>query len=106
MRVLVVEDEPHMAELLQRGLAAEGFAVDVAGTGEDAVSRALAAEYDAILLDVMLPGISGFEACRRMRASGVWASVVMLTARDSVEDRVAGLDTGADDYLVKPFAFA
>ena len=95
-----------MAALIQRGLVAEGFAVDVASNGEDAVAMALAAEYDSILLDVMLPGISGFEACRRMRSGGVWAPVLMVTARDSVEDRVAGLDTGADDYLVKPFAFA
>jgi two-component system OmpR family response regulator len=106
MRVLIVEDEPHMAELIRRGLVSEGFAVDVAANGEDAVSMAHAADYDSIVLDVMLPGISGFEACRRLRGAGVWTPVLMLTARDSVEDRVAGLDTGADDYLVKPFAFA
>lgn len=106
MRVLIVEDELRMASLIRRGLSKEGLAVDVAGRGEEAVWMAEATEYDAIVLDVMLPGISGFETCRRLRTSGVWAPVLMLTARDSVEDRVAGLDTGADDYLVKPFAFA
>jgi two-component system OmpR family response regulator len=106
VRVLIVEDELRMASLIRRGLSKEGLAVDVAGRGEEAVWMAEATEYDAIVLDVMLPGISGFETCRRLRTSGVWAPVLMLTARDSVEDRVAGLDTGADDYLVKPFAFA
>ena len=104
--MLIVEDELRMASLIRRGLSKEGLAVDVAGRGEEAVWMAEATEYDAIVLDVMLPGISGFETCRRLRTSGVWAPVLMLTARDSVEDRVAGLDTGADDYLVKPFAFA
>jgi two-component system OmpR family response regulator len=106
VRVLIVEDELRMASLIRRGLFQEGLAADVAGTGEDALWMAQASEYDAILLDVMLPGISGVETCRRLRTSGVWAPVLMLSARDSVEDRVAGLDTGADDYLVKPFAFA
>jgi two-component system OmpR family response regulator len=106
MRVLVVEDEPRMAGLIRRGFEREGLAADVAASGEDALWMAGAAEYDAIVLDVMLPGISGFETCRRLRSSGVWSPVLMLTARDAVEDRVAGLDTGADDYLVKPFAFA
>jgi two-component system, OmpR family, response regulator len=106
MRVLVVEDEARMAGLIRRGLAGEGLAADIAGRGEDAVWMAEAHDYDAIVLDVMLPGIDGFETCRRLRAAGVWAPVLMLTARDAVEDRVAGLDTGADDYLVKPFAFA
>ena len=106
MRVLVVEDELRMASLIRRGLVTEGLAADVAPTGEDALWMAQAHEYDAIVLDVMLPGINGFETCRRLRREGVWAPVLMLTARDSVEDRVAGLDTGADDYLVKPFAFA
>ena len=95
-----------MASLIHRGLVKEGLAADVAATGEDALWMAQAHEYDAIVLDVMLPGLSGFETCRRLRSSDVWAPVLMLTARDSVEDRVAGLDTGADDYLVKPFAFA
>jgi two-component system OmpR family response regulator len=106
MRVLVVEDEARMAGLIRRGLTGEGLAADIAGRGEDAVWMAEAHDYDAIVLDVMLPGIDGFETCRRLRAAGVWAPVLMLTARDAVEDRVAGLDTGADDYLVKPFAFA
>ena len=106
MRVLVVEDEVKMAALLRRGLGEEGMAVDVAPSGEDAIPRAAATEYGAIVLDVMLPGIDGFETCRRLRAEGVWAPVLMLTARDAVEDRVAGLDTGADDYLTKPFSFA
>lgn len=106
MRVLIVEDELRMAGLLRRGLVAEGLSADVAGTGEDALWMAQSHDYDAIVLDVMLPGINGFETCRRLRTSGVWAPVLMLTARNSVEDRVAGLDTGADDYLVKPFAFS
>jgi two-component system OmpR family response regulator len=106
VRVLIVEDELRMASLIRRGLVKEGLAADVAGKGEDALWMAGSTDYDAIVLDVMLPGISGFETCRRLRTNGVWAPILMLTARDSVEDRVAGLDTGADDYLVKPFAFA
>jgi two-component system OmpR family response regulator len=106
MRALIVEDELRMASLIRRGLAGEGFAADVAGTGAEAVWMAAAQDYDVIVLDVILPGIDGFETCRQLRARGIWAPVVMLTARDSVEDRVAGLDSGADDYLVKPFAFA
>jgi two-component system OmpR family response regulator len=106
MRVLVVEDEVKMAALLRRGLGEEGMAVDVVGRGEDALWRAGATEYDAIVLDVMLPGIDGFEACRRLRADGIWSPVLLLTARDAVEDRVEGLDGGADDYLTKPFSFA
>jgi two-component system OmpR family response regulator len=106
MRVLVVEDELRMASLIRRGLVEEGLSVDVAPTGEEALWKARASEYDAVVLDVMLPGMDGFETCRRLRTNGVWVPVLMLTARDSVEDRVAGLDTGADDYLVKPFAFA
>jgi two-component system OmpR family response regulator len=106
MRVLIVEDELRMAGLLRRGLVTEGLSADVVGSGEDALWMAQAHDYDAIVLDVMLPGINGFETCRRLRAVGVWAPVLMLTARNSVDDRVAGLDTGADDYLVKPFAFA
>jgi len=106
MRVLVVEDELRMASLIRRGLAAEGLAADVAAKGEDALWMAEAHDYDAIVLDVMLPGLNGFETCRRLRTNGVWAPVLMLTARDAVDDRVAGLDNGADDYLVKPFAFA
>jgi two-component system, OmpR family, response regulator len=106
MRVLLVEDELQMAGLIRRGLVEEGHAADVAPNGEDALWMAAAHPYDAIVLDVMLPGADGFETCRRIRAQGVRAPVLMLTARDSVEDRVAGLDSGADDYLVKPFAFA
>ena len=104
--MLVVEDELKMANLLRRGLVEEGHAVDVATTGDDAVWMAQAAEYDAIVLDLMLPGIGGVEVCRRIRGEGVWAPVLMLTALDGVEDRVAGLDAGADDYLPKPFSFA
>ena len=106
MRVLVVEDDLRLAGLLRRGLGKEGLAVDLASNGEDALWMAAAHDYDAIILDVTLPGIDGFETCRRLRVAGIWTAVLILTARDSVEDRVAGLDTGADDYLVKPFAFA
>jgi two-component system OmpR family response regulator len=106
MRVLVVEDEIKMAALLRRGLSEDGLAVDVVGSGEDALVRAHATDYDAIVLDVMLPGIDGFETCRRLREQGAWAPVLMLTARDAVEDRIEGLDRGADDYLTKPFSLA
>ena len=106
MRVLVVEDDVKMAGLLRRGLAEEGLAPDVARDGDDALWMAAATEYDAIVLDVMLPGTNGFEVCRRLRESGTWSPVLMLTARDSVDDRVEGLDAGADDYLTKPFSFA
>jgi two-component system, OmpR family, response regulator len=106
MRVLVVEDEPKMAGLVKRGLEEEGIAVDVAGRGEDAVWMAGSTEYDAVVLDVMLPGRDGFDVCARLRAEGIWAPVIMLTARDAVEDRVRGLDQGADDYLTKPFSLA
>jgi two-component system OmpR family response regulator len=106
MRVLIVEDELKMAGLLRRGLRQEGMAADVAVKGEDALWMAAATEYDAIVLDLMLPGIDGFEVCRRLREQGLWTPVLMLTARDAVEDRVAGLDSGADDYLVKPFSYA
>ena len=92
MRVLIVEDELKMASLLHRGLVEEGHAADVAPTGEDAVWMAQSHPYEAIVLDVMLPGVSGFETCRQLRNAGVWAPVLMLTARDGVEDRVAGLD--------------
>jgi two-component system OmpR family response regulator len=106
MRVLVVEDEPRMATLLERGLRDEGYAVDVATNGTDGLWLGTENEYDAIVLDVMLPEIDGFTVCRRLRASERWAPVLMLTARTAVEDRVGGLDVGADDYLVKPFSFA
>jgi CheY-like chemotaxis protein len=106
VRVLVVEDELRMAGLIRRGPVQEGLAADVAEKGEDALWMSGAHEYDVIVLDVMLPGIDGLETCSRLRKNGIWAPVLMLTARDSVEDRVAGLDTGADDNLAKPFAFA
>ena len=104
--MLIVEDEVKLASLIRRGLRDEGMLADVAVKGEDALWMAAATAYDAIVLDVMLPGIDGFEVCRRLRGDGVWSPVLMLTARDAVEDRVAGLDGGADDYLVKPFSFA
>jgi two-component system OmpR family response regulator len=106
MRALIVEDEVKMAGLIRRGLQADGIAADVAIKGEDALWMAGSTPYDVIVLDVMLPGIDGFETCRRLRGDGVWSPVLMLTARDSVEDRVQGLDIGADDYLTKPFSFA
>jgi len=106
MRLLVVEDEIKMAGLLVRGLCEDGHAVDVARTGDDALWMGQAVEYDAVVLDLMLPGIDGVSVCRAWRENGVWTPVLMLTARDGVEDRVAGLDAGADDYLPKPFSFA
>jgi two-component system, OmpR family, response regulator len=105
MRVLIVEDELKMAGLLRRGLLEDGHAADVAAKGEDALWMARATDYDAIVLDVMLPGLTGFEVCRRLRADGIWSPVLMLTARDAVQDRIEGLDNGADDYLTKPFSF-
>jgi two-component system OmpR family response regulator len=105
VRVLVIEDEAKLAEVIARGLREEGYAADTAGRGEDALWMAQAASYDAILLDVMLPGADGFEVCRQLRDLGVWSPVLMLTARDAIDDRVSGLDAGADDYLVKPFSF-
>jgi two-component system, OmpR family, response regulator len=105
MRVLVVEDEVKMGSLLRRGLQEDGHAADVARTADDALWMAAAVDYDAIVLDVMLPGRDGFEVCRELRERGVWAPVLMLTARTAVEDRISGLDAGADDYLPKPFAF-
>jgi two-component system OmpR family response regulator len=106
VRVLIVEDEVKMASLIRRGLRDDGMAADVAIKGEDALWMAGSTAYDAIVLDVMLPGMDGFALCRRLREDGVWSPVLMLTARDAVEDRVQGLDTGADDYLTKPFSFA
>jgi two-component system OmpR family response regulator len=103
--VLVVEDEVRMADMLRRGLARAGMAVDVTSKGADALWMAGSTPYDAIVLDVMLPDLDGFEVCRRLRADGVWAPILMLTARDAVADRVTGLDTGADDYVLKPFVF-
>jgi two-component system OmpR family response regulator len=106
MRILIVEDETKMARLIGRALRENGMVADVARTGGDALRRASSTDYDAILLDLMLPGIDGFETCRRMRDRGVRTPVLVLTARDAVEDRVAGLDAGADDYVTKPFAVA
>jgi two-component system OmpR family response regulator len=106
MRVLVVEDEAAMADVIRRSLTKEGLATDVAADGEEAIVMATAVDYDVIVLDVMLPRCSGLEACRALRERAVWSPVLMLTARDGVADRVAGLDCGADDYLIKPFALA
>jgi two-component system, OmpR family, response regulator len=105
VRVLLVEDEARLATLLQRGLTEEGLLADVTGTGEDAVWMAGATPYDVLVIDVNLPGIDGFEVCRRLRRSEVRTPMLMLTARDAVEDRITGLDIGADDYLIKPFDF-
>jgi two-component system, OmpR family, response regulator len=105
MRVLVVEDDVKMAGLVQRGLIEDGHLADVAATGEAAIWMARATDYDAIVLDVMLPGVNGFEVCGTLRASDVRSPILMLTARDAIEDRVTGLDQGADDYLTKPFSF-
>jgi len=105
MRVLLVEDEPRVAHFIARGLREESYAVDVAGDYEAALYKAGIDEYDLIVLDVMLPGIDGFGVCRELRRRGVNSPVLMLTARDDVNDRVEGLDAGADDYLTKPFAF-
>ena len=103
---MVVEDDVPMAAAIRRGLRAEGVVADVAINGEDALWMATASEFDAVVLDVMLPGIDGFETCQRLRREGVWAPIIMLTARDAVEDRIQGLDEGADDYLTKPFSLA
>jgi len=105
MRILVVEDEMKMARAITRGLQNEGYVVETVGTGDDAVFWATEQNFDAIVLDVMLPGMDGFEVCRRLRSASVWTPVLMLTARGAVEDRIEGLDAGADDYLTKPFAF-
>ena len=102
----MVEDELKMARLVKRGLEREGYAVDVALEGNEALWAARETPYDAIVLDAMIPGVDGFEVCRQLRKEGRWAPLLMLTARDSVQDRVAGLDAGADDYLTKPFAFS
>jgi len=105
MRVLVVDDEPKLSALIARALREEGHAADVAANGTDALWMAQAAPYDAIVLDVMLPEVDGFEVLRRLREREVWTPVLMLTARDAIVDRVDGLDAGADDYLTKPFSF-
>jgi DNA-binding response OmpR family regulator len=106
VRVLVVEDDARMASMLRRGLTEDGYSVDVASDGIDALWRASEVDYDSVVLDLMLPGMDGLEVCRRLREAGRWAPVLMLTARAGIEDRVSGLDSGADDYLAKPFSFA
>ena len=105
MRVLLVEDEPRAAQMLSKGLREQSYAVDVAGDGPQALYQAAITDYDAIILDVMLPGIDGFEVCRELRRTRAHVPVLMLTARDAVDSRIAGLDSGADDYLIKPFDF-
>jgi two-component system OmpR family response regulator len=105
MRLLVVEDEARLARALQRGLTADGFAVDVAGDGVSGLDRALTGQYDAVLLDVMLPGISGYEVVKRLRAEDNWVPVMMVSAKDGPYDQADGLDYGADDYLTKPFDY-
>ncbi|MGI8677989.1 MAG: response regulator transcription factor [Jatrophihabitans sp.] len=105
MRLLVVEDDLRMASMLRRGLTEDGYAVDVTGDGIDAVWQASEVDYDAVVLDLMLPGIDGFEVCHRLRDAGRWSPVLMLSARSEISDRVRGLDCGADDYLAKPFSF-
>lgn len=105
MRVLLVEDEPRAAHVLAKGLREQAYAVDVVASGEAALYQLEITDYDGVVLDVMLPGIDGFEVCRRIRQKGAHTPVLMLTARDAVDDRIAGLDGGADDYLTKPFDF-
>jgi two-component system, OmpR family, response regulator len=106
VRVLVVEDDLRMAAALRRGLRAEGIAAEVAMDGGRARQLVRAADFDVVVLDVMLPDVDGFDTCRRLRADGVWVPIIMLTARDAIDDRVRGLDAGADDYLTKPFSLA
>src|SRR6266478_1561396 len=105
MRVLLVEDEPNAAHVLAKGLREHAYAVDVAGDGDAAIFQAGTTDYDAVILDVMLPGRDGFAVCRTIRESGCTVPILMVTARDAVEARIEGLDSGADDYLVKPFDF-
>ena len=104
--MLIVEDEPRMATLLQRGFRDEGYAVDVAADGTDGLWMGTENDYDVVILDVMLPGVDGFDVCRQLRERSRWAPIMMLTARDAIDDRVHGLDAGADDYAMKPFSFA
>src|SRR5262245_48402665 len=105
VRILLVEDEPAAAQMLTQGLREQTYAVDVAADGVVALERAYLTNYDLIILDVMLPSVDGFTVCRQLRAAGSRVPILMLTARDSVEDRITGLDTGADDYVIKPFDF-
>jgi DNA-binding response OmpR family regulator len=106
MRILLVEDEPQIADFIVRGLTENGHSVDLAADGEEALHWPAVADFDIIVLDVMLPVVNGIEVCRTLRSQGLCSPVLMLTARDAIEDRVRGLDAGADDYLVKPFAFS
>ena len=105
MRLLVVEDDPKLARIIARGLREAAYAVDVSGDGRDAIAQAAINSYDAIILDIMLPGVDGLAVCRELRARAIKTPILMLTARDAIADRIAGLDTGADDYLTKPFDF-
>ncbi|HUX12439.1 MAG TPA: response regulator transcription factor [Spirochaetia bacterium] len=105
MRALIVEDEPGIADFVRRGLTEAGYAVDVAKTGPSGLDNALSYEYDVVVLDIMLPGMDGIEMLRKMRKKGIGVPVLLLTARDGIDSRISGLDSGADDYLVKPFAF-
>jgi len=105
MRLLLVEDDARISRFVAKGLREQAYAVDVANTGDDALYQAAINTYDLVILDVMIPGRSGFEVCRELRKSGQRMPILMLTARDAVEDRIAGLDHGADDYLTKPFEF-
>ena len=105
MRILVVEDEKRLADALRRGLESEGFGVDVAATGPEGLWLAQEQPYDAIVLDIMLPGLNGYEVCRQLRAAGCWTPILMLTAKDGVDDEAEALDTGADDFLSKPFSY-
>ncbi|MEO8693676.1 MAG: response regulator transcription factor [Acidimicrobiales bacterium] len=105
MRVLVVEDETHLANVVARGLTAEGFTVEVTHNGVDGLWRARERQYGAIVLDILLPGMNGFEVCRTLRAEGVWTPILMLTAKNGEYDEAEALDTGADDFLAKPFSF-
>jgi two-component system copper resistance phosphate regulon response regulator CusR len=106
MRVLLVEDDPRIARFVSQGLREQAYAVDVTADGDDALYKAAVNDYDALILDVMIPGRDGFEVCRELRATGSSVPVIMLTARDAIQDRITGLDTGADDYLTKPFEVA
>jgi two-component system OmpR family response regulator len=106
VHLLVVEDDVRMAAALRRGLRAEGIVAEVARDGDEAMRQVRAGAFDAMVLDVMLPGLDGFQTCRRLRSEGIWVPILMLTARDAVDDRVRGLDAGADDYLTKPFSLA
>jgi len=105
VRLLVVEDDPKLARVIARGLREVSYAVDVSGDGNDALVQAAVNSYDAIVLDIMLPGTDGLSVCRELRSRGIKTPILMLTARDAIADRIAGLDTGADDYLTKPFDF-